>query len=135
MANQPEPADLRTKLAALVEEWPALRKRAEELEQELIGERQRGPHGRGMHSSVNNWDVLKTMSARNMDIGLAPLSNVEGVTYIKSKGGCVVRIGFPGNIVGKIARGGYLGGLILADADQYEQVRKELEDRRGPEEG
>lgn len=87
------------------------------------------------HGEVNNWDVLKAMSARNMDIGLAPLSNVEGVTYNQRKGGSLVRIGFPGNILGKIARGGYLGGLILADADQYEQVRKELEDRRGPEEG
>lgn len=76
---------------------------------------------------VNNWEVLKVMSARDMDIGLAPLSNVEGVTYNQRKGGSLVRIGFPGNILGKIARGGYLGGLILADAAQYEQVRKELE--------
>lgn len=76
---------------------------------------------------VNNWDVLKVMSARNMDISLAPLSNIEGATH--SKKGTLVRIGFAGNVVGGIARGDYVGGLILANAEQYEQVRKELAGR------
>lgn len=79
-------------------------------------------------AEINNWDVLKTMSARNMDIGLAPLSNLEGATYNQRKGGSLVRIGYPGNILAGIARHEYIGGLILANAEQYEQVRKELEE-------
>lgn len=115
------------------------------LEEERANAEQAYEHGReqgareererqlASDSAVNNWNVLKIMSARNMDIGLAPLSNVEGVTYNQKRGGSLVRIGYPGNILGKIARGGYLGGLILADVEQYAQVRRELEiAARGP---
>ena len=85
-------------------------------------------HCEPQSADVNNWDVLKVMSARGMDIGLAPLSNIERLNFVKRKGGTLVQIGYPGNILAKIVRGGYLGGLILADAEQYEQVRKELEE-------
>lgn len=80
------------------------------------------------HVHADNWAILREMSLRDMNIGLAPLGNVVQVQLTKA--GTQVTIGWPGDIVAKLARGEFLGGLILADAEQYAQIRKELENKR-----
>ena len=75
--------------------------------------------------SVNNFDVLKTMAERNLKISIAPLSNVIRANYY-AKRGTEVTIGCAGQIVVELERGAFVGGLILADREQYEQICKEL---------
>lgn len=83
-------------------------------------------------AEVNNFDVLKAMAAANLDIQLAPLDNLVRATA--GKAGTQVTIGVPGNIVGALMNGKYLGGLILADAKQYAETRRKLSTKNGTEE-
>lgn len=74
---------------------------------------------------VGLFDVLKAMSERNLDVRLSPLDNV---THLRKVGaGTNVTIAFAGDVVGPIAEGKLVGGLLLADLSQFEDVRKELE--------
>jgi hypothetical protein len=75
---------------------------------------------------VSNFDVLKMMGARNMNIQLAPLSNLVRARAVKA--GTQVTIGVCGNVVGDILKHKYIGGLILADKEQFDAVKSELED-------
>lgn len=76
-------------------------------------------------TKINNFDILKIMGERNMDIRLAPLSNVLNIQKVKM--GTKVTIGIDGDIVTKFLNDGYVGGLILADANQFENIKNELE--------
>ena len=76
-------------------------------------------------SKVSNFDVLKTMSQRGMSVQLAPLDNI--VELRKVKAGTNVTIGVAGDVVGAIYNNKFVGGLILADAEQYRQIKNELE--------
>lgn len=71
-----------------------------------------------------SFDVLKAMSAANKDIRLAPLSNILRVQ--KTKLGTQITIGVEGDVIGAIARGDFVGGLILADKRQFRQMEEEL---------
>lgn len=81
---------------------------------------------------VNTFDVLKAMSAENQDIRMAPLANISNLR--KVKGGTLVTIGVEGDVVEAIGiEGRFVGGLILADKDQYrateERLRREKAER------
>jgi hypothetical protein len=78
---------------------------------------------------VNNFDVLKEMGNRNLDIKAAPLSNISSARKVKA--GTQITIGFGGDIVADIERGKFNGALILADRKEFEQVAEEMEHRGG----
>ena len=76
---------------------------------------------------MNNFDVLKEMGVRNMDIRLAPLSNIINLNYRKKADGTDVTIGVPGNVVAELGlTHKFAGGLILADKQQFDAVKAEL---------
>ena len=77
----------------------------------------------------NNFDILKTMSERNLDIRLAPLGNILRAQLTKK--GTQITIGFPGDVVAAVMDGKFVGGLLLADRKQYNAVAKELEKSSG----
>lgn len=75
---------------------------------------------------INNFEVLKVMGERNLDVRLAPLGNI--VSLNKVRAGTNVTIGVPGDLVGALAvEDLFVGGLILANRKQFEEVRRELE--------
>lgn len=76
--------------------------------------------------SVNNFDVLKVMGERNLDIRLAPFANVTNLRKVRA--GTQVTIGVEGDVVAAIGlQGRFVGGLILADKAQFEETKRELE--------
>jgi antitoxin (DNA-binding transcriptional repressor) of toxin-antitoxin stability system len=81
-----------------------------------------------MTNRANSFDVLKAMSLANKDIRLAPLSNILRIQRVKA--GTQVTIGFEGDVVAGLANGRFVGGLILADAREYEETRRGIEKER-----
>ena len=75
--------------------------------------------------SVNNFDVLKEMGKRNLNIQMAPLGNI--IKMRKLKAGTQVTIGVAGDVITRITFGEVVGGLILADKKQFDDVKGELE--------
>lgn len=73
---------------------------------------------------VGTFDVLKAMTDRNMDIRLSTLDNVTNLEL--KKGNTFVRIGFSGNVMG-IAKGEFVGGLLIANNEQFQSIKAELE--------
>ena len=74
---------------------------------------------------VNNFDVLKIMGERNMDVRLAPLGNITNLKKVKA--GTQVTIGVEGDVVAALGlEDKFVGGLILADKAQFDAVRAEL---------
>jgi len=79
--------------------------------------------------AVNNFDVMKAMSAANKDIRLAPLSNVTKLQ--KTKAGTLITIGAEGDLVAAIGvEGRFVGGLILADKAQFDETKRALEEQQ-----
>lgn len=77
---------------------------------------------------ANAFDVMKAMSAANMDIRLAPLSNITHLQ--KTKHGTLITIGVEGDVVAAIGiEGRFVGGLILCDKEQYNKVGRELDEK------
>lgn len=79
----------------------------------------------------NNFDVLRVMGERNLDIRLSPLDNV--IRLLKVRAGTQVTIGIAGDVVAAFAKSEFCGGLILANKKQFDEVREELEARVLPE--
>lgn len=75
--------------------------------------------------SVNNFDVLRAMGDAEQDIRVAPLSNV--IYMQRTKKGTQITIGVDGDVVAGLAKGRFVGGLILADKEQFEAMRRALE--------
>lgn len=72
----------------------------------------------------NSFDVLKEMSEKNMDIMVAPMGNVISVD-VKGHNG-EIKIGVPADVAMRFAKGDrFAGGLILANADQFEELSKQ----------
>jgi hypothetical protein len=74
---------------------------------------------------ANSFDVLKEMGKRNGKIQLAPLGNLIEAKY--SKKGTRVVMGVAGNVVTGLLMGQYVGGLILADKEEFDRISKELD--------
>lgn len=74
---------------------------------------------------ISAFDVLKIMCARNLNIQLAPMENIAELKKVRA--GTEVTIGVAGDMVGAIFKGKFLGGLILADKDQFDEIKRELE--------
>lgn len=74
---------------------------------------------------ANNFDILKTMGERNLDIRLAPLTNILNVRKVKA--GTQITIGVDGDVVGAIGADAFVGGLILANRKQFTEIKAEME--------
>ena len=74
---------------------------------------------------IGTFDVLNVMCQRNMDIRLSTLDNL--IELRKVKAGTNILIGYAGNVINEIALGKFVGGLLLADKEQFKAVKKELE--------
>lgn len=80
--------------------------------------------------AINNFDVLKEMGARNLDIKMASLDNIHSMNYSAKKGGTKITIGVAGgNVIRDITFGRVVGGLILANKEQFDEIKKELKAR------
>jgi hypothetical protein len=78
---------------------------------------------------VNNWDVLKEMGARGSPkLEMAPLDNIIRINYYANRG-TEITIGMPGSRILAFERGDYVGGLILADKKEFNEVKSDLEQR------
>ncbi len=73
----------------------------------------------------NNFDVLKAMAAANGKIRLAPLSNITNMRKVKA--GTQLTMGVEGDVLMQITLGQLVGGLILADKDEFEAMAKSME--------
>jgi hypothetical protein len=78
-------------------------------------------------SKPGHFDVCKVMSERNLDIRLAPLDNITNMKTAHKGMDTDITIGFPGNIISSVLNGKFVGGLLLCDAEQYKQIKAELE--------
>ncbi len=75
--------------------------------------------------SVNNFDVLKEMGARDMKVALSPLDNI--VNLKKVKHGTQVTIGVAGDLVAALGiEHKFVGGLILADKQEFNALKAEM---------
>jgi hypothetical protein len=75
--------------------------------------------------SINNFDVLKEMGKRNLDIRLTPLGNIGNMRKVKA--GTDVTIGVAGDVIAELLSEKFVGGLIMADKVQFDQVKAEME--------
>lgn len=78
----------------------------------------------GAHTP-GTFDILKVMCERNLDVRLSTLDNVSEMR--KVKGGTKVSIGITGDVIKDVYFGKLVGGLLLANKEQFKQVKKELE--------
>ena len=72
----------------------------------------------------NNFDVMKAMAQQSKDIRIAPIGNI--ISARKVKAGTQITIGFGADVVGGLATGQYVGGLILCDKDQFDETKAAL---------
>lgn len=70
--------------------------------------------------TASHFDICKLMCERDLDIQMAPMSNISHLQKIKA--GTKVTIGIAGDMVGAIAKGDYCGGLILCNTEQYQEA-------------
>ena len=76
-------------------------------------------------SKVSNFDVLKVMSERNLKIKLSPLSNV--VSAKANTHGGIIEIGVDSESAMDLLASNSVGGLIIADKEQFDLIKFELE--------
>ena len=72
---------------------------------------------------MNEFQKLGKMSEKNMDISLAPLSNISEIN-VKGKNGFVT-IGVPAHMAQRLMAekpSSFVGGLILADRKQFDSL-------------
>jgi hypothetical protein len=76
---------------------------------------------------IGTFDVLREMCARKMDVRLSTMDNVTNMTYSKTGKCTKVTIGVDGDVLNPIWRGQLVGGLLLADKDQFFEIKEILE--------
>jgi hypothetical protein len=74
---------------------------------------------------AKHFDSCSVMCERNMDIKLSPLDNITDIEF--NKGNTLITIGAEGSIFKGLANNEYIGGLLLCNAKQYQEIRKELD--------
>ena len=67
--------------------------------------------------AISSFDVMKAMAEANQDI----------LRMQKTKAGTQITIGVPGGVLTAIYAGRFVGGLILADKQQFEEMKRKLE--------
>lgn len=77
--------------------------------------------------SASNFDVMKAMSEQNLDIRVAPLGNIIGLS--KNKKGFKVEIGIDEESGIGLLSSKYIGGFYLMDRVQFAKVQRELEEK------
>lgn len=75
--------------------------------------------------NVNNFDVLKRMSAESKDIRLAPSSNILHMKIVKA--GTQITIGVQGDVLVSIVSGKLVGCFLVWDKEQFEEMKKKME--------
>ena len=76
---------------------------------------------------AKNFEVLSAMAERNLNIKLSPVSNISNMKAVHKGKDTDITIGFAGNVILQIMDGQLVGGLLLYDRQQFEEVKKELE--------
>ena len=77
-------------------------------------------------STIGHFDICKAMALAELDIQLAPLSQVTDLRKVKA--GTNVTIGVAGDMVAAIAlENKYIGGLLLINREQYYAMKTQLE--------
>ena len=79
--------------------------------------------------AINNFDILKEMSRRNLDVRLAPLGNIDGMRYSDKKRATIVTIGVPGNVILQLTTDYFGGGLLLFNRSHFEEIKRELQEK------
>lgn len=83
------------------------------------------------NKGVNNFDVLKKMSADNMDIMLLPNATNRHAVDVKGEN-TYITYGAPKELGLRFLKGDkFVGGVILANETQYNEVKAKLEDTSG----
>ncbi len=74
---------------------------------------------------MDNLEILSKMSSENKEIMLAPLSNITAAQTGKDGYGRVT-IAVPNSVIQHLAvcDGYYVGGLILANAEQFNEIKE-----------
>lgn len=80
-------------------------------------------------SKVDNFEVLREMANRNLDINLAPITQILRMN--KTRFGCEITIGAPAELMQKITLGNYGGGLLAYNVSEFEALKKEMESAQG----
>lgn len=69
----------------------------------------------------NNFDVLKEMAEKNMDIQLAPMDNIIEVNSVGKK--AWIKIGVTPELTIRMAKGEkFAGGFIFANKEQFDEL-------------
>lgn len=82
-----------------------------------------------MPKRMSIFEVLKAMAERKMDVRLAPLANVRRIELVKQ--GTLITIGVDGDVIFRLHNGMFVGGLLLVDKKQFDEVRAEIEEAKG----
>jgi hypothetical protein len=77
-----------------------------------------------MSETVNNFDVLKRMSADNKSIMLCP--DVLNMTYSKKVDGTQVTIGVPGNPIAALLQGEKNAVMLIWDVKEFNEVKAQI---------
>ena len=78
---------------------------------------------------ASHFEICKLMAERGLDIRLSTVDNITEMRLHRNKKDTMVTIGIQGNIIGEIFHGKLVGGLLLCNAEQYQQIKKELENK------
>ena len=76
---------------------------------------------------ASNFEVLKEMAKRNLDVRLSLLDNVTNMRLTHRGKDTNVTIGVYGNVIHDIMDGKLNGGLLLFNDAQYQAIAKELD--------
>lgn len=78
-----------------------------------------------MSKPVNNFDVLKRMSAENKDIRLC--TTITEMNYSAKKGGTEVSVGVPGNVCFQFQSGELNALLLVFSIKQFDEMKAKME--------
>lgn len=80
-----------------------------------------------MSKPVSSFDVLKRMSADNLDIRLATSENLRNMNVVHKGKDTDLTIGVAGNVIGQIMNNELHFCLLIWDKDQYRATKAQIE--------
>lgn len=78
------------------------------------------------NSSVGSFEVITRMINSDGQAYLSPLDNIISMRKVKAGVQITIGVGDPVTIE-KIASGGFVGGLLLADKEEFRRMKTEME--------